>query len=297
MTLGRNADLLIETMIKLIYIFLCLVWGSTWLAIKIGLDDSPPLWSAGIRFLIAGLILLIINRIRKISYPGSFKEIVRIALPGLIIYSFPYMLVYHAEQYISSALTAVLFASFPFFIAGFSMFMLKSEKPNIYAWVGLAVGFSGVVVVFYDSLVTSEFVFLGAVLIVVSSAMSAMGTMVLRVWYNDLDFTMMLCLQILAGALVTILAAMVFEPISAFKITFQSVGALLYLAVFGSVLAFAGYYWLLKKIKVISLSLIAFITPIIAIGLGYYLLGETFSAFTAMGSALILGGIVLVVKK
>ena len=118
LTLGFYADLLAETMIKLIYIFLCLIWGSTWLAIKLGLADSPPLWSAGIRFLIAGLILIIINWFRKVTYPKSIKEIVRISLPGLIIYAFPYMLIYHAEQHISSALTAVLFASFPFFVAG-----------------------------------------------------------------------------------------------------------------------------------------------------------------------------------
>ncbi len=284
-------------MIKLIYIFLCLIWGSTWLAIKLGLDDAPPLWSAGIRFLIAGLILIIINWFRKVTYPKSIKEIVRISLPGLIIYAFPYMMVYHAEQHISSALTAVLFASFPFFVAGYSIFLLKSEKPNIYAWLGLLIGFSGVVVVFYDSLVTSEFIFLGAVLVVLSAAMSALGTMVLRVWYNNEDFTLMVCLQTLAGAVMTIAAAIIFEPISLFKITFQSVGALLYLTVFGSVLAFTGYYWLLKKIKVISLSLIAFITPIIAIGLGYLLLSETLSAFTAFGSVLILGGIILVIKK
>ncbi|MCP4706339.1 MAG: EamA family transporter [candidate division Zixibacteria bacterium] len=284
-------------MIKLTYIILCLIWGSTWLAIKIGLDDAPPLWSAGIRFLIAGLILILINWFRKISYPKSSKEIFRIALPGLIIYAFPYMMVYHAEQYISSALTAVLFASFPFFIAGFSFFMLKTEKPNIYSWLGLVVGFIGIIVVFYDSLIISEFVFLGAVLIVLASAVSAMGTMVIRVYYNDKDATMMLCHQILAGALVTIMAALLFEPISAFKITFRSIGALLYLAIFGSVVAFTGYYWLLKKMKVISLALIAFITPVIAIGLGYLLLSETFSAYTAFGSVLILSGIILVIKK
>ena len=179
LTLGFYADLLAEAMIKLIYIFLCLIWGSTWLAIKLGLDDAPPLWSAGIRFIIAGFVLIIINWFRKVTYPKSIKEIVKISIPGLIIYAFPYMMVYHAEQHISSALTAVLFASFPFFIAGYSKFMLKSEKLNIYAWLGLIVGFSGVVVVFYDSLVTSEFIFLGAVMVVLASAISAVSATVL----------------------------------------------------------------------------------------------------------------------
>ncbi|RKX17387.1 MAG: hypothetical protein DRP51_10945, partial [Candidatus Zixiibacteriota bacterium] len=114
------------------------------------------------------------------------------------------------------------------------------------------------------------------VLVVPASAISALGTIVLRVWYNDEDFTLMVCLQSLAGAVVIMAAAIIFEPLSSFRVTFLSVGALLYLAIFGSVLAFTGYYWLLKRMKVITLSLLAFITPVIAVGLEYLLLSEYF---------------------
>ncbi len=281
----------------LIYILLCLIWGSTWLAIKYGLADAPPLWSVAIRFSIAALIMLVINGLRKAEYPRSIREILKISSPGLLIYAFPYWMVYQSEMYISSALTAVLFASFPFFVAGYSLFLLKKERPNIYHWAGLAVGFGGVIIIFYDSLIISEFMFLGAVLAVGSSAISAMGTVILRARFHENDFAIMAGLQIAAGALISIPVAAFFEPLSLFKITSKSVGALLYLSIFGSVIAFLGYYWLLKKIRTLDLSLITFITPIIATVLGYFFLAETFSTFTAFGSILILGGMILVLKK
>ena len=99
------------------------------------------------------------------------------------------------------------------------------------------------------------------------------------------------------GALITIPAALIFEPLSAFHITIRSVSALLYLTIFGSVVAFSGYYWLIKRITALSISLIAFITPVLAVLLGYLFLSEIFSAFTAVGGLLILGGMILVLKK
>jgi len=276
---------------------LCLIWGSTWLAIKYGLDDAPPLWSVSLRFLLASLILVVINRIRKIKYPNNFREIIRLALPGLILYAIPYMMVYGGEQYVSSALTAVLFASLPFYVAGYSIFLLRTEKPNIYHWLGLVVGFSGVFIVFYDSLMTSQFVFWGSVLIVGSAAVSALGTVVIRAYFQKTDVTLALGLQLAAGAVVSLVVAAIFEPLSDFHVTAKSVGALVYLAVFGSVIAFSGYYWLLKRMKVLNIAMIAFITPVLAVFLGYILRGETFSAFAAVGAVLILGGLILVIKK
>jgi len=284
-------------MIKLIYTLLCLIWGSTWLAIRLGLDDSPPLWSAGFRYIIASLVLLVFNAFRKAEYPSSVSAIVKLALPGLPLYALSYMLVYIAEVYISSALTAVLFASFPFYVAILSLALLRDEKINLLRWLGLTVGFAGIIVVFYDSLVQSQIIFIGAMLVVGGAVFSALGTVWVKKWFNNQDIFIMAAVQMIAGAIVINLTAALFEPIGLFKITLKSIGALLYLALFGSVVAFTGYFWLLKKIRTISLSMIAFITPVIAIILGYFLREETFSAFTATGSVLILAGVVLVIKK
>ena len=137
-------------MVYLVYSLLCLVWGSTFMAIKLGLEDSPPFWSAGLRFVIAAVIVLLIAKARKLRYPSHVSEILKISIPGVFMYGLSYMLVYRAMVHIDSALTAVLFAGLPFFVAAFSIMMLKEEKLGLVGWCGLVMGFSGIILVFYD---------------------------------------------------------------------------------------------------------------------------------------------------
>jgi len=284
-------------MVYIVYTILCLIWGSTWLAIKIGLDDAPPLWSAGLRFLIASIMLLLYNALRGIKYPREITTLMFIAFPGLFMYSLSYMLVYISEVYLDSALTAVLFASFPFFVAGFSILMFQEEKLSKIGWIGLAIGFLGIVVVFYDSLMQSEFIFLGAVLAVIGSAASGFGTVYVSSRLKSYDISMQTAVQMSLGTVVILLAALIFEPLMSFRITPASILSLLYLALFGSVVAFTGYYWLLKKIRTIVVAQIAFITPVLAVVLGNLVRNEVFSSFTAFGSVLILIGVFLVLRK
>lgn len=281
----------------LIYTLLCLIWGSTWMAIKVGLEDSPPLWSAGLRFVIAGLMVLVISRFRSAKFPRSWKETGKVAIPGIFMYGLSYMLVYRSEVYIDSALTAVLFASFPFFVAGISHFMLREESLNLWGWVGLVIGFLGTAVVSYDSLLQSRFVFLGTLLVLLAAAASAYGTVYIRARLKEYDIAVMASIQMILGALIIVLTAFIFEPLNAFRITFKSVTALFYLAVFGTVVAFLGYYWLLKRLRAIIVSQIGFITPIIALILGYFFMSERLSFPAGIGSLLILAGVFLVVRR
>ena len=281
----------------LIYTLLCLIWGSTWMAIKVGLEDSPPLWSAGLRFVIAGLMVLVISRFRSAKFPRSWKELGKVAIPGIFMYGLSYMLVYRSEVYIDSALTAVLFASFPFFVAGISHFMLREESLNLWGWVGLVIGFLGTAVVSYDSLLQSRFVFVGTLLVLLSAAASAYGTVYIRARLKQYDIAVMASIQMILGALIIVLTAFIFEPLNAFRITFKSVTALFYLAVFGTVVAFLGYYWLLKRLRAIIVSQIGFITPIIALILGYFFMSERLSFRAGIGSLLILAGVFLVVRR
>ncbi len=281
----------------LIYSLLCLIWGSTWLAIKIGLQDSPPLWSAGIRFAIAGLLMLLINVIKRVSYPTQLREIIRIAVPGIFMYALSYMLVYVAETYIDSSLTAVLFAGFPFFVAGASYFVLKDERLSIVGWIGMLIGFGGILLVFYDSLQDSRIVFLGAFLAVMGAAAASFGTVYIRAYLKEVNIFAMASIQMTLGAIIMIVIAILVEPLSSFKITFKSMTALFYLAVFGTVVAFLGYYWLLQRMKAITVSQISFVTPLIAVFLGFIFLSESFTFLIATGSTLILAGVTLVARE
>lgn len=161
-----------------VYILLYLLWGSTWLAIKVGLGEAPPFTTAAIRFLIATGVLWGISLVRGYKYPRDFRELIRIGYPGIFMYGMSYALVYFGQQYVNSATSAVLFGSYPFFVAALSWYRYRSEKLSRTAWIGMAVGFVGVLTISYDSLQTSGDLFLGTVLVVAAMVAICIGLLV-----------------------------------------------------------------------------------------------------------------------
>ncbi len=284
-------------MIALVYVILCLIWGSTWIAIKIGLTDAPPLWAASIRFLIAvGLIGLYV-RLKRFTMPKTISEFLRMGHPGVYMYGTSYALVYFGEIYINSALAAVLFGSFPFFVALLSHFALAEKKTTNLGWLGMLIGFAGVVLISYDSLQTSQNLFLGTMLVLAGSFASAFGLMIHKRNYGQANIYVAALVQMLCGGILLLVSALVFESFGDLRWTANSVGSILYLAIIGTVVAFLGYYWLLTKARTVTVSLIAFITPLTAILIGVFLFDEQLSALILIGAALILSGITLVVRK
>ncbi len=284
-------------MTTLVFTILCLIWGSTWLAIKIGLEDAPPFWSAALRFSAASVILLVVNYFAKNRYPAKIAEYWKVAWPGIFMYTIPYLTVYWAETHIGSALVAVLYASFPFFIALFSTALLKDEKLAGPAWAGLVVGFGGIVVIFYNSLQVSDLVFGGSLAAVIGSASSAFSSVHVRAKLRDYDYRIIAVMQMIVGTVLMLAIAVGTEPLSSFEVTTKSMLSLGYLIVFGTVIAFSGYYWILKKTRAIIVSMITFITPIIAIFLGVAIASESIDSLTAIGSVMVLSGVVLVVRR
>ncbi len=284
-------------MVSLVFVILCLIWGSTWLIIRIGLDDSPPLWSAGFRFLLAAVVLLIINKIQGIKYPEKPVELWRAAFPGIFMYGVGYPLVYMAEQHITSALTAVLFSSLPIFVALFSYRYLKNEKLDWFGWLGLITGFTGIIFVFYDALKDSRIILGAAAMVVLSAVVSAYSTVYIRAKLTEYRPQTLVALQTSLGAVLILVTALIFEPLGDFKITYRSVGAVIYLGLLGTIAAFTLYYWLLKRMKAISVAQTTFIIPLIAILMGYIFRNETISSFALIGTVLIIGGVIVVIRR
>ncbi len=281
----------------LIFIALCLIWGSTWMAIKIGLTSAPPLWGASIRFIVAIVILYGIILVKQYKIPNKLKDLLRIGYPGLFAYGISYAMVYIAEQYINSAMTAVLFASFPLFVALLSLKMLKNEGVSLIAWVGLVFGFLGIVVISYDSLQTSQFMFIGALLVLASSFSASYATVLIRRTIKGENIIVTLAIQMTLGFIPLLLAAIIFEDIRDFHLVAETIGSILYLAILGTVTAFFGYYWLLARAKAVVVSLITFVAPIISIVIGVIGFNETLSNGVILGSVMILFGVLLVIKK
>lgn len=284
-------------MVAFVYVILCLIWGSTWLAIKIGLEDAPPIWALTIRMSLSSVLLFIINYFSKVKYPKSKSDYGRLCFMGAMMFSVPYILVYWAEQYVGSAMMAILMSSIPFFTALFAIPMLKAEKLDLMSWIGLIIGFGGIIFIFYDSLQFGELVFAACWGGVIAAGTAGFSTVYVRAKLHDMDFRVIAAISMLSGTILMLPVALIAESFYSIQFTAKTIGSILYLSIFGSVIAFLGYYWLLKKVRAVTAAMIAFITPLIAIALGILVGSETLTTLTIVGTIMILGGVGLVIGK
>jgi len=279
---------------SLTYIILCLIWGVTWLAIKLGLEDAPPLWSAALRFILAVGLLYGINYFTGHRYPRGWRNKWRAAWPGIFTFYGSYALTYIGEDSISSSLAAILFAVFPFFVMALMPLMVKSERVGIRSLIGAVVGFAGVVVIFAEPVEIGSNALVGMIFLILSPICGALGSVSVKAYLPDEPVFPMITLQMTVGAILLTLTAFVFEPFSEFKFTTTSVGAIVFLAIFGSIITFGGYYWLFKRVRLVTMSMIALITPVVAMFAGYIFLKEELTLANYIGAALVLAGVAIV---
>lgn len=284
---------------RLVWILLCCIWGSTWLFIKLGLEDLPPITFAGIRFVIATTILFSIIAIRQVKLPRSRAELILLAITGVLSFSLNYGLIFWGEQYISSGLAAVLQATIPAFGLVIAHFYLPEESLTWARIAGVLLGVIGVGVVFSSELtVAGPQALAGSVAVVLSSMFVAYSNVLVKARGMNLDPAVLAAGQMLFGLIPLLLIGIPLEgnPIN-FRWTTMAVVALFYLAIVGSVIAFLLYYWLMKNMDVTNTMLIALVTPVFAVILGMLVLDERLSWRTLLGSAMIMSGIALIVLR
>src|SRR6266446_3900474 len=159
---------------RIVWLILCCIWGSTWLFIKIGLADLPPITFAGIRFVLASLILLLLVFARRAAWPRTSREWALIAVVGFLQFSLNYGLVFWGEQYISSGLAAVLQSTFPAFGLVFAHLYLPYERLTTRKVIGVLMGVVGVAIIFSDQLtIAGHLALLGSVALVASAFFGA----------------------------------------------------------------------------------------------------------------------------
>ncbi len=274
------------------YVFICLLWGSTWLAIRIGLDSLTPMIAAGSRFVVAAFFIYSIMRIRGVKLQTDKEAIKLYWIMGIFSFVIPFGLVYWAEQFIPSGLASILFATFPFFVAIFSKIMIREEKVGLGKMIGILVGFVGIYFIFSEGLEfrLEQYVY-GMTAVLVSSAMQGWIAVLIKKQGTRLNPLSMNLLPLIIAGIIMLIWGAVFENTASLKVDSKAVLSVVYLAFFGTVLTFTIYYWLMKRINVIILSLTSFITPIIALILGAVILNEVFSHQVILGSGLVLAGI------
>jgi drug/metabolite transporter (DMT)-like permease len=276
------------------FIIISTVWGSTWLAIKIGLRTVPPFYAAGFRFVVASVVLYGIVRARKLPIPFTpDARRVYFAL-GVLSFAVPFALAYWGQQFIPSGLGSILFCAFPLWVAVFSHFLLANERLDVFKAVGTLLGFVGILIVFSPDLsLPDSSAIPGMAAILLGATMQAYALVITKKHGQDISPITMTFVVMVVGAVILLMMGVLFESASSIVWTDEAVGSILYLALVGSVLTFVSYYWLLKRIDAVYLSLTSFINPIIAVVLGALLLDERLASTVLAGAMLVLTGILV----
>ncbi|MGH7497910.1 MAG: DMT family transporter [Gemmatimonadales bacterium] len=278
------------------WIGLCLIWGSTWMAIKIGLRDLPPITFAGVRFAIAAMLLFGIIALRRLPLPASAADWRLLVWTGCLNITINYALVFWGEQYLASGLAALLNATIPLFGLPLAHRYVAGERLTPVKVVGVLLGVLGVGIVCSAELGGSgAHAFWASIGIIVASLAGAQGSVLVKARGGHIEPAVLAGVQMATGCLPLLAGGFLLEGSAPYHWTAGALLALGYLAVVGSVIAFLMYYWLIRHTAVTNVLLIPLVTPLIAVLLGVGLLGEAIGWGTALGGSSILVGVGLVV--
>ena len=284
------------------YALLCLIWGSTWLAIKWTLHAFPPFWGAAIRFALAALCFLPWIWRRRQQAPrlhaGDWRWLMLCAFVGQAL---NYGLIYWAEGMLSSGLTASIFSVYPLFTILLTLWLLPQEVVTRRQILGAMLGILGVMGAFLDQIRVDHWnlhVVWAGLAVLLAAATGPVALIVIRLHLRRLHPGRIAFHQIWMGALMLMVPALVWETMPRWdQIGTRAIGALFYLAFLGSTLAFALYYHLLEHLGPVALSWIVLITPMVALVLGTVLGGEPLRWTTPAGLVLVGMGLFLARRR
>jgi drug/metabolite transporter (DMT)-like permease len=284
--------------ILLAFAIIYFVWGSTFLAIRVGVREVPPLILAAIRFSIAGLALYAWISARGEKQPTA-REWRSASLLGLVIFVFDYGLLFWSEQRVPSGVAAVMLATIPVFMALSEIIFLRTQRLTLRLVVALLIGIFGVAVLMAHSLNLGGAPVdkLGALALIFASASWSIASIFSRKLPLPPSKLMSSAAQMLTGGvLLTILAAALgefhnFHPAVVSRAVWLS---LLYLIVAGSIIGFTAYVWLLHHESPTKVGTYAYVNPIVAVLVGYFLGGEELTTRTILGSLCILVSVIVI---
>jgi len=281
---------LVPTLIGL----LCLIWGSTWWAIRLCLLDQPPLTSAALRFLLAGTVMVVVARgLRAVDRAPAPPPWLWLAT-GACNFAGSYGVLYVAEQTVPSGVAAVLWAIFPLLMATSGVLFL-GERLRPAQVLGFLVAFAGIVVVFAADLDATAVQ--AGLLLLASPVISAVGTTLVKRFGASSSSVVLNRNGMLFGAVLLTAAAFATEDVTAIAWSWRGVLATVWLALLGTAVTFGAYFWLLQGGPGSRLSLVSYVTPVLAVLLGALVGDGTFSSALAAGTLLVVAGIALVVRR
>jgi drug/metabolite transporter (DMT)-like permease len=281
------------------WLTLCVVWSSTWLVIKIGLRDLPPVSFVAWRFVVAFIVLIVISLGRTHLLPKRRSDYVVLGLTGVLMFAVNYALLFWAELHVSSGLAAVIQASIPIFGMVFAHWMLPEEPLRWQRLGGALVAIMGVAVICARLLSFNGWLaFLGGLGITIGAASAAFSNVWLKSRRMNIAPSMLAAWQMIFGVVPLVILGLAIDgnPLR-FNWTLSAILCLLYLAVIGSSFTFLLLYWLMPRMSVTNLQTISLITPPGAIALGWAFGGERLSAWSLLGAAFVLLGVWMIFRR
>ena len=270
-------------------------WGTTYLGIRIGVEVLPPFLFGGIRWVTAGLILVSYFKIRGHSFPRR-ADLKNIAISATILIGAANSLLIWAEKEVTSGLAALIFATFPFWMAGMGAILPQGEKINLKKLTGIIIGFLGILLLFQadiSNMINREYLF-GILMVFLAAFAWAGGTIFSKYKFQGSNSMMNVALQMLIGGLVQSVLGISSGELGELTFTTQGLYAMLYLIIFGSIVGFVAYSYALSKLSPSKFSMYGFINPVIAVFLGWAVLGERLDMSVIIATGLILFGIAIV---
>jgi drug/metabolite transporter (DMT)-like permease len=276
-----------------------LIWGSTYLAIRFTVETLPPLLSAGLRFLVAGLLLYAFARLKnKEASPQKEHWKTAFISGGFLLLGGNGCIVY-AERFVPSGLTALFIAIVPLWMVLLEWWMARA-RPSAGVFVGIGMGFLGVWLLMapYHLHHGEHSIHLGgALLLLLASFCWAIGSIYSRNAHLPKSPLISTSMQMIGGGILMLLMGLVlgeYRHLHVSDFSAKSIEALIYLIVFGSLLGFTAYIWLLKNVGVARTSTYAFVNPVVAIFLGWALAGEKLDAQTAIAALFVLVAVIVI---
>ncbi len=279
------------------WIAVCIIWGTTYLAIRIGVAELPPMLFAGMRWVIAGTIFLFYLRLKGVKLPSK-SDLFPLAVIGLLLLGFGNGLVVVGEQWVNSGLAALLITTLPFWMVGFESLLPLGPKLNMLVIAGIVLGLAGVSFIFgshWEELLNPDYL-IGILAILGAVVTWSAGSVYSKHKKMSLNPLMGAAVQMLiAGFVLSIFGVLIGET-SRVVFTQDGLLAFAYLTLVGSIFGYGSYIYALAHLPISLVSTYAYINPVIALFLGWLILDERLDFIIAIAAVVIIVGVLLVKK-
>lgn len=281
----------------LAYILVCIIWGSTYLAIRVGVQSFPPFLFGGIRFMIAGSIILLFAYAKKLEFPKEKIDYLKISVVGIFLLAMSNSLVLAAEMRVNSSTAALLIATIPIFMALIELFIPGGSRINLSGWIGMLIGFAGVGILSLSGSGELDTDMIGIILLILAGFAWAAGSVYSKRTAFKGSIVVQIGVQMLSGGLLQALMGIATGEAARLNPEPSGIWALLYLIMMGSLVGYTSYIYLINVWPISKAGTYAYINPIVAMFLGWLILGEPVTVKMIISTVFILAGVLIVQRS